>query len=953
MASTSPQLLIIDGHSLAFRSFHAHTKKDGGLKTASGIPTSICFGFLKALLEVIESQQTKHLAVAFDLAAPTFRHQADTNYKADRVETPADFIIDITNLYRLLAALHIPIVTAAGFEADDVLGTLATRASQEGYQVKILSGDRDLFQLVDDAGQVSVLYQSSNPYQRGSSGFRDFNEAAVFEKMSVRPDQIVDYKALCGDKSDCIPGVTGIGDKTAVQLLGQFDTLDGVYESIEKVPGSKQTKLKDGRESALHSQFLAKIVTDVPLAIELADTVLQGFEVDDVLPILRELELQKFIKTIHNIHLTLGGQAEGADPSGNTSDDDLWFFDEGAPVSTIKSIILPLQIIQTETELVNLAKTLDQQRNLPVAWDTETTCLVARDAQLVGIGCCWGADPSEVAYIPIGHTAGQNLDISVVWQQLRPILESAIHPKVFQNAKFDRLILRHQGINLAGVLADTMLMSYVLDPDRTHNLTDLEKRYLSLDSTSYSDLVPKGKTIADIAIPAVAQYCGLDVFGTRGVYLELLAEIEQIPSLLNLWQTIEQPLEPVLADMEDLGIRIDVAYLDKLSAQLKENLVQIEEDAYEAADSTFNLASPKQMAELLFDRLALSTKGIRKTKTGYSTDVNTLEKLQGEHPVVDLILQHRTLSKLKSTYSDALPKLVHPQTGRVHTDFNQAVTSTGRLSSSDPNLQNIPIRTEFSRQLRKAFLPREGWTLVTADYSQIELRILAHLSQEPVLVEAYRTKQDIHTITAKLLLEKQEINAEERRLGKIINFGVIYGMGAAKFAREASLPVATGKDFIQKYYDRYAGIFSYLERVKQQAISQGYVETICGRRRYFQFESGRLRKLKGTPIADIHLDTLGNLGLNDSSALRQAANAPIQGSSADIIKLAMINLQQILPQYQAKMLLQVHDELIFEMPTTEWHILKTQITTTMENAVDLSVPLVVEIGQGENWMAAK
>jgi DNA polymerase I len=437
------------------------------------------------------------------------------------------------------------------------------------------------------------------------------------------------------------------------------------------------------------------------------------------------------------------------------------------------------------------------------------------------------------------------------------------------------------------------------------------------------------------------------------VYLELLAELTAEPTLLNLWRSIEQPLEPVLADMEDLGIRIDVDYLADLSAQLQGTLATIEEDAYQAADSTFNLASPKQMAELLFDRLALPTKGIRKTKTGYSTDVNTLEKLQGQHPVVDLILQHRTLSKLKSTYTDALPKLVQSQTGRVHTDFNQAVTSTGRLSSSDPNLQNIPIRTDFSRQLRKAFIPQAGWILVTADYSQIELRILAHLSQEPVLLEAYQTKQDIHTITAKLLFEKEEIDNEERRLGKIINFGVIYGMGAGKFSREASLPITVGKDFIEKYYQRYPGIFRYLERVKKQAISQGFVETICGRRRNFQFESGSLRKLKGMPIEEIHLDSLGNLGLNDSSALRQAANAPIQGSSADIIKLAMVELHKILPQFQAKMLLQVHDELIFEMPESEYSILQPLIAQTMENAVELVVPLVVEMGKGSNWMAAK
>jgi DNA polymerase I len=944
-SSPSPQLLIIDGHSLAFRAFHAHAKKDGGLKTASGIPTSICFGFLKSLLEVITSQQPQHLAVAFDLAAPTFRHEADSNYKADRVETPEDFIVDIQNLYRLLAALKIPVITAPGYEADDVLGTLATQASNNGYQVKILSGDRDLFQLVNDAGQVSVLYLSSNPYQRGS--FSDFNEAAVIQKMSVRPDQIVDYKALCGDKSDCIPGVKGIGDKTAIDLLKQFDTLTGVYESIEKVPGSKQVKLKEGREDAIHSQFLAKIITDIPLGIEIASTAMKGFDINEVMPILRELELQKFLKTIDSIHQTLGGEPEPDD------DHDLWFFDEGPPIVTIQTLVLAVRIIQTVEQLTELVEILNQQRDIPVAWDTETTALIARDASLVGIGCCWGNDIADVAYIPLGHTSGENLNLAVVWQYLRPILESSAHPKVLQNAKFDRLILRHQGIELAGVVADTMLMSYALDPDQTHNLTDLARRYLSIESTSYTDLVPKGQTISDIAIPAVAQYCGMDVYATRGVYLELLAELTAEPTLLNLWQTIEQPLEPVLADMEDLGIRIDVDYLAELSAQLQETLATIEADAYLAADSTFNLASPKQMAELLFEQLALPTKGIRKTKTGYSTDVNTLEKLQGQHPVVDLILQHRTLAKLKSTYTDALPKLVQSQTGRVHTDFNQAVTATGRLSSSDPNLQNIPIRTDFSRQLRKAFIPKEDWILVTADYSQIELRILAHLSEEPVLLDAYQTKQDIHTITAKLLFEKEEINSEERRLGKIINFGVIYGMGAGKFSREAGLPVTVGKDFIEKYYERYPGIFRYLERVKKQAISQGFVETICGRRRNFQFESGRLRKLKGVPIEEIHLGDLGNLGLNDSSALRQAANAPIQGSSADIIKLAMVEMHKILPQYQAKMLLQVHDELIFEMPEAEYAMLQPLIAQTMENAVKLAVPLVVEMGRGDNWMAAK
>ncbi len=966
----TPQLLLVDGHSLAFRSFYAHAKgKDGGLKTADGIPTSICFGFLKSLLEVIDSHQPQHLAIAFDLPAPTFRHEADANYKGNRAETPADFIPDILNLYELLQALNIPTVTAPGFEADDVLGTLATRASQQGYQVKIVTGDRDLFQLVNDQTGVSVLYLSSGPYQR-SGGLQPFNEQAVWDKLEVRPDQIVDYKALCGDKSDCIPGVRGIGEKTAVQLLGEFQTLQGVYDSLDKVPGAKQTKLRDGKDDAFHSQHLARIVTDVPLELELAATTLQGFELDKVVPILEKLELQKFLKRIDAIHQTLGGPAVakvaksvGAVVAKEEEGDDVWFFSAEDEAKILPKLEFPLMLVQTEAQLQELVQILDGQRQDPVAWDTETTALVARDATLVGLGCCWGAETTEVAYIPIGHSSGINLPIELVWQYLRPLLESAEHPKVLQNAKFDRLILRHQGIELAGVVADTMLMSYVLDPEATHNLTDLAKRYLGLDSTSYKELVPKGQTIADVPIEQVAQYCGMDVFATWGIYEPLLAELmlqsglkfgePERPTLLKLWQEVEQPLEVVLADIEDVGIRLDCDYLGELSAQLGIDLERIEQESYEIAGSNFNMASPKQMSQLLFETLGLSTKSIRKIKTGYSTDVQTLEKLQGQHPIVDLILQHRTLAKLKSTYTDALPKLVHPQTDRLHTDFNQAVTSTGRLSSSDPNLQNIPIRTEFSRQLRKAFMPRAGWILVTADYSQIELRILAHLSQEPVLLNAYQQGLDIHGVTAKLLLDKEEITSEERRMGKIINFGVIYGMGAAKFAREMGVSTAVGKEFIEKYYERYAGVFRYLERVKRQAVSQGFVETVCGRRRYFRFEGSSLRKLHGVDVEAIDLDSLKGLGLNDSSALRQAANAPIQGSSADIIKLAMIELHELLQGYEAQLLLQVHDELVFEMPPAEWPVLKPLIAQAMENAVQLSVPLLVEMGAGPNWMEAK
>jgi DNA polymerase I len=954
------QLILVDGHSLAYRSYFAYAKgKDGGLKTTAGIPTSVCFGFIKSLFETIASHKPDCVAIAFDLPEPTFRHQMDANYKGDRSETPDDLILDMSNLVRILMALNFPIVTASGFEADDVLGTLATNASSEGYQVKIVSGDKDIFQLVDDEKKISVLYLASAYSKSGQPNSSEFNTQSVIDKMGVTPAQIIDYKALCGDKSDCIPGVRGIGDKTAVKLLSEYQTLDGIYEAVAEIPGANGKKLIEGKESAYHSQFLATIIRDVPLTVDLADTKLTGFDRSQVEPLFQELELHSFVKDLDRLAqlcqhpATTSATLDIPDVDG---DGDAWFYsaeDTANQVSTICQIQpVIVDTLQQLTDLVALLKQ-HQDPNYPVAWDTETTDLDPRKAKLVGIGCCWSDGEDRMAYIPVGHSAGNNLELNLVLSTLKEILESDLYPKILQNAKFDRAIFKHQGIELAGVVFDSMLASYVINPDLSHNLTDLSQRYLGIIPSSYTDLVPKGKTIADISIPQVANYCGMDVYGTYRLHSLLLAKLSEAPKLLELFKSIEMPLEPVLAAMEDRGIRVDPDYLKELSVQLDLDLKQIEAKTHELAGIEFNLGSPKQLSEILFDRLKLDPKNIRKTKTGYSTDAATLEKLQGKHPVVDGILQYRTFAKLKSTYVDALPALINPQTGRVHTDFNQAVTSTGRLSSSNPNLQNIPIRTEFSRQIRKAFLPAPGWILVAADYSQIELRILAHLSQEPVLIEAYRSGRDIHTITAELLFETDTITSEQRRLGKIINFGVIYGMGAAKFAREMGVKAAEGKVFIDKFYDRYPGIFDYLERVKRQAISQGYVETICGRRRYINFEGGSLRRLKGTDPNNIDLDKLTNLGQLDSGLLRAAANAPIQGSSADIIKIATIELAQLLQKYEARILLQVHDELVLEMPPAEWDELSIKIKSIMEHAIELSVPLLVEIERGDNWMDAK
>jgi DNA polymerase I len=966
--SPTPLLILVDGHSLAYRSYYAYAKsKSGGLMTSAGVPTSICFGFVKALVEIINSQKPDSMAIAFDLRAPTFRHEADDNYKADRVETPEDFTIDIQNLYLLLTALNLPTITAPGFEADDILGTLAGRGSRAGYQVKILSGDKDMFQLVNDRDRVSVLYLSSAYSPGGQPGTTEMNEQGVIDKMGVRANQIIDYKALCGDKSDSIPGVRGIGDKTAVKLLTEYQDLKTVYDRVDEIPGATGKKLVAGKEDADHSQYLARIITDVPLELELKETKLTGFDFGQVQPLLQTLELHRFNKDIEKLHEAFGGvtipdvipdsQEAVSLIAPDDESADLWFFSAEDTAKFQLSRVCPIQpqIIDSLAKLQALITTLQQytDRNHPVAWDTETTDLEPRNAQLVGIGCCWGEETNSMAYIPIGHEFGDNLELELVLENLRSILEDPTYPKVLQNAKFDRLVFKNQGINLQGVVFDTMLASYVLNPDSSHNLTDLSSRYLGIIPQSYTELVAKGQTIANISIPLVAEYCGMDVWGTYRLHDLLKAELAAAPKLLALLQEIELPLEPILANMEDRGINIDAEYLKTLSVVLAKDLDRIEEETYELAGEKFNLGSPKQLAQILFEKLELDTKGIRQTKSGYSTDVNTLEKLQGKHEVVDLILQHRTFSKLKSTYVDALPALIHPKTGRVHTDFNQAVTVTGRLSSSNPNLQNIPIRTEFSRQIRRAFIPAPGWILAAVDYSQIELRILAHLSQEPVLITAYNQNEDIHSVTAKLLFETDTVTSEQRRMGKIINFGVVYGMGAAKFARETGIKTSEAKTFIEKFYDRYPGIFDYLERVKREAIALGYVETVCGRRRYFKFESGKLRGLKGNDPNQINLDDLGNLGMLDAGHLRAAANAPIQGSSADIIKLAMISIDKLLEPYQAKMLLQVHDELVLEIPKDEWEELQPKIKATMENAIDLSVPMVAEIGSGANWMDAK
>ncbi|KKZ10457.1 MAG: DNA polymerase I, partial [Candidatus Synechococcus spongiarum 142] len=841
----APLLLLVDGHSLAFRSYYALAKRNGGLSTSGGIPTSVTHGFLKALLETAQELQPQGVIIAFDTGQPTFRHHLDTAYKANRGDAPEEFHQDVHNLQHLLqAALRLPVCTAPGFEADDVIAAVAQHAVEQDWRVRILSGDRDLFQLVDDQKDVACLYMGGGPY--GGRGISLVDEAAVWQKLGVAPRQVVDLKALTGDSSDNIPGVRGIGPKSAITLLADHGDLDTIYNALVTIKPSLAKKLDADRDSAFRSRKLARIRVDVPLA-EPLHLALVGLDATTLATQLRQLELQSLSRQLDAFRHCFGrdvmaqphGPHHGADheTSGEAQCLQTNDVDGGDPICRGPQLVP--QLITTEETLAALLTRLEACKNPaePVALDTETTSLNPFQAQLVGIGVCWGESSDDLAYIPLGHQdTDPQLDLDLVLVRMAPWLASAEHPKCLQNAKYDRLVLLHHGLPLNGVVMDTLLADYLLDPAGRHGLNDMAQRHFGFLPTSYQELVGNHKTIAAVEVKAAARYCAMDVHLTRRLAIILRQALAAAgPQLEHLFTAVEMPLEPVLAQMETTGMFIDCGYLQTLSGQLAEQLEQLERQAHREAGRPFNLASPKQLGQILFETLQLDRRKSRKTKIGYSTDVVVLERLAGDHPVVNIILQHRTLSKLKGTYVDALPALVEPTTGRVHTDFNQAVTATGRLSSSNPNLQNIPIRTAFSRQVRQAFLPKPGWQLISVDYSQIELRILAHLCEDPLLLDAYNGGKDVHRLTAQILLDKQDVSVEERRLGKTINFGVIYGMGPQRFARATGVSRAEAQDFLDRYHSRYPRVFAFLELQERLALSQGYVETLLGRRRLFHF----------------------------------------------------------------------------------------------------------------------
>ena len=969
--SKKPILLLVDGHSLAFRSFYAFSKGiDGGLTTKEGFPTSVTYGFLKSLLDNCKNISPEGVCITFDTEKPTFRHELDPNYKANRDVAPDVFFQDIEQLEIILEeSLNLPIFKSPGYEADDLLGTIANDASSKGWCVNILSGDRDLFQLVDDQKDIYVLYMGGGPYAKSGNPTL-MNENGVKEKLGVAPERVVDLKALTGDSSDNIPGIKGVGPKTAINLLKENDTLDGIYQALDKIQqnndkkykgfikGSVIEKLRNDKHNAFLSRDLAKINTEVPLILS------NGYELKNInqellSESLQKLELSTLLRQIDIFNSTF---SKGGFDKNNVAKEE-----EKAPKVSSNNELensenkipkINVTVVNDFELLDKLIQRLDKTNQI-VSLDTETNSLNPIDAELVGIGLCLGEENDDLFYIPLGHQTKKEtpnqLSIEDVFSKLRNWIEDPKKEKALQNSKFDRQIFFNHGLDLKGVTFDTLLADYLLNNQEKHGLSEISFRLFGFKPPSFKETVGKNKDFSFVDIDEASIYCGYDVFLTFKI-VKIFKESfsKEKDELIKLFEEIELPLEPVLSQMEMNGITIDIPYLDKLSKELKSTLEDIESKVYELAEESFNLSSPKQLGEILFEKLNLDKKKSRKTKTGWSTDAVVLERLVDEHEIIQHLIKHRTLSKLLSTYIDALPNLINEKTGRVHTNFNQAATATGRLSSSNPNLQNIPVRTEFSRRIRKAFLPEKNWKLLSADYSQIELRILAHLADEEILINAFHKNDDIHSLTARLIFEKEEISSDERRVGKTINFGVIYGMGIKKFARSTGVSTPEAKEFLIKYKERYSKIFKFLELQERLALSKGYVKTIFGRKREFKFDKNGLGRLIGKDPYEIDLQSARRAGM-EAQSLRAAANAPIQGSSADIIKIAMVQLNKkfIEMNVPAKMLLQVHDELLFEVEPDSLEITTKLVKKTMEDCVKLNVPLLVDIGIGDNWMETK
>lgn len=944
---SKPPVILVDGSYYLFRCFHGLPL----LSNQDGLPTNATRGVLNALGKLIKKYKPTHMAVAFDTKAPTFRHELSDAYKAHRPPMDDDLRVQIPYIHDLIEKLGIPLIKIDGFEADDIIGTLAHTACQNGYPVVISTGDKDMAQLVNDC----VILEDS---------FKDkiTDVQGVFDKFGVHNTQIADYLTLMGDSSDGIAGIPKVGAKTASKLLTEYGDIDGILANLANIKGMVGQKIYEHQGEIPLNRTLATIVTNLELPISFDELRLDNDKQTQI----------KRAKALYELFKTLEFKKEMAEQSALLKmaelpvTDDLFNndnadnelnnpFDDNLADNSDELSVKPLPIKQGTYKTINsldeFHKLIDKLKSVPYfAIDTETTSIDWQKAELVGVSIA--TTNYEGYYIPVGHTGDfdilldNQLDRDFVLNELKPILENQSIGKIGQHIKYDSHVLKKYGIELNNWHMDTMLASYVINGVATrHNMDDLARHYLGVNTTTFEDVAGKGAkqlSFHKVDMDKASDYACEDAditYRLFSVFDEYLQKDNNANSLLH---KLEIPTAQILAQMEHDGILIKTEFLGKLSLAFDNQISQLEQKAFELAGESFNVASPKQLGEILFDKLGIS--GGKKTKTGqYSTSEATLAKI--DHPLVDVVLEHRSLSKLKSTYTDALAKVADKQ-GRVHTSYHQALTSTGRLSSSDPNLQNIPIRTDTGRLIREAFIAPTGRVIMAADYSQIELRLMAHFSGDESLINAFKNNLDIHTATAAEIMGKElsDVTPNERRSAKAVNFGLLYGMGVFGLAKQLGVENGVAKDYIKRYFARYPAIHDYMENTKSYAKSTGYVTTILGRKLY---------------APDINSSN----AMIRQGAERASINAPLQGSAAEIIKLAMIAVDKILPKDHAKLLLQVHDELVFEVDSDKADEIGKLIKTAMQNVltdtakslgwdVDFAVPLVVEIGVGENWEKA-
>ena len=925
------RLFLLDAYALIFRGYYAFIKNPR--INSKGLNTSAIMGFMNSLLEVIRKEKPNYLAVCFDKGGSLERFSIFPEYKANRDETPEAIRIAIPYIHKILDAMQIPIIEKEGYEADDIIGTLAKQAEQEGYTTFMVTPDKDYGQLVSEN---IFMYKPA----RGGKDIEIWGVEEVKQNFGVNsPEQVIDLLGMMGDAVDNIPGFPGVGEKTAQKLIQEFGSIENLLQNTDKLKGKLRENIENNAEKGLLSKRLARIILDVPVTFHKENFALSSPKMEEIIPIFEELEFRTMLGTLQKAFQqvnTSNTEYNLFNISENSQNIQLSLFDnpETSQYKTIKDIEHSYYLIENKEDSYKLVSELLLQKE--VCFDTETTSLNELEAELVGMAFSWEKHKGYYVLFPESKELTQE-----ILEIFRPFFENSSITKIGQNLKYDIKVLAKYNMQVLGNLFDTMIAHYLLNPDAKHNMDILSENYLHYSPISIETLIgKKGKgqlSMRQVPPQEQKEYAVEDT----DVTLQLKNIFEQQLQKYNaekLFSQIESPLVQVLADMELEGIRIDVPFLKSLSNDIEKDIFSLQQAVYEQAGETFNLSSPKQLGDILFEKLKLISKP-KKTKTGqYATSEEILSELAPKHKIVANVLEYRQLQKLQSTYIDALPKEVNSTTGRVHTTYMQAVTATGRLSSNNPNLQNIPIRTERGQQIRKAFVPRnEDYTLLSADYSQIELRVIAALSGEKNMIEAFLQNQDIHRSTAAKVfnVDIQSVTREQRSHAKTVNFGIIYGVSAFGLSNQTELSRSESKELIDTYYQTYPQLKVFIDKQIHFARENGYVETILGRRRYLPDINSRNQVVRG-------------------AAERNAVNAPIQGSAADIIKIAMINIYNLLKdnKLKTKMLLQVHDELIFDVPKNELDFVKPLIKKTMEEAYQFAVPLVVDLGIGKNWLEA-